>query len=131
MPAERLRDLEADAAQTRRERLQVHALLEGIRAEAARVLAADREAEAQAQALGQHDDNARRGGREVIDPSLLWFVHGKAYDLRPFLRLHPGAWALAAAVHSHRGVKTVCGWAACVLAWGVVSLGRATGGRAG
>lgn len=51
----------------------------------------------------------QRGGREVIDPSLLWFIHGRAYDLRPFLRVHPGG---AEALLQGRGqdctVRFVC-----------------------
>ena len=42
----------------------------------------------------------------MIDPSLLWFIHGRAYDLRPFLRVHPGG---AEALLQERGQDcTVC-----------------------
>jgi hypothetical protein len=35
-------------------------------------------------------DEVEPGKGQVLDPDLLWFVHGKAYDLNEFVARHPG-----------------------------------------
>ncbi len=37
---------------------------------------------------------ARKGGKKAaqgVDPNDLWYIHGKAYDLSDFVKVHPGA----------------------------------------
>jgi hypothetical protein len=38
----------------------------------------------------------RRAGEAVIDkdPSMLWFIHGEAYDLSTFIHSHPGGYLI-------------------------------------
>jgi hypothetical protein len=38
----------------------------------------------------------------VVDPSQLWFIHGKAYDLTSFLERHPGKFVGCELDFSHR-----------------------------
>jgi hypothetical protein len=35
---------------------------------------------------------ASKRARSAVAPSQLWYVHGRAYDLTPFLDRHPGGW---------------------------------------
>lgn len=55
---------------------------------------------------------------EVIDPDLLWYIHGKAYDLSKFMYTHPGQCLqqqIRSLVHMRRNCRVVSPDVSCRL----------------